>query len=106
MHGLGVPDRELLLRRHAVELQSVLADGLDVLGPEIDQRHVLARMGKIAADIATQRADTHHCNPLAHVPYSLWFKARRALPCARARCSDRRPPAGGAGPSSTARPPP
>ena len=46
MHGLGVLDRDLLLRRDAIELQPAAADGLDVLRPEVDQGDVLAAYGR------------------------------------------------------------
>ena len=60
-------DRELLLRREPVELEAALADGLDVLGPRIDQRDVVAEVGEGAADIAAERAGAYDCNSFWHI---------------------------------------
>src|SRR5262249_54748964 len=73
VHGLGILDRDLLLRRHAVEGKTLAPDGLAVLRPEADQGDVLAGMGEPAADISAQRSNSDDCNPLAHFPSSLMF---------------------------------
>ena len=98
MHGLGVLDRDLLLRRHAVELQPAAADGLDVFRPEVDQRHVLAGMGEPSTDISTQGARADDRNPLTHCfPLDLDFRTPHASRGAPARGRARHPRATSAG---------
>ena len=47
MHGLRLRDGEFLFGRDAVELEPARADRLDVLGPHVDQGHVVAVMGEM-----------------------------------------------------------
>ena len=68
VHGLRLRDRELLLGRDAVELEAARANRLDVLGPHVDQRHVLAVMREIAADVTAERAGADDCDAFTHNP--------------------------------------
>src|SRR5262249_17378254 len=63
-------DGEFLLGRHAVELQPARAYGLDILRPHVDQRHVLAVMRQVAADVPAQCACPDECYALAHLSSS------------------------------------
>jgi hypothetical protein len=46
--------------RHAGELDAVLAHVLDVLGPRVDERHVVPRARHVPAGVAADRARSHH----------------------------------------------
>ena len=57
-------DRELLVQGRDVE--PFAADCLDVGGPWVDERHVVARPGKVAADDSADGADAQYRNPVEH----------------------------------------
>ena len=65
MHRLR-PGADVLLRGHALDRQSILADRLDVLGPGVDQGHVEPVMREVAASIAADRTGADHRNALVH----------------------------------------
>src|SRR4051812_30961872 len=44
----------------------MLADGLDMLGPWIDQRHVIAGARQMTTEISADRAGAYDCNPFLH----------------------------------------
>ena len=46
--------------------QSVLPHVFDVLGPRIDERHVLPGLHHVTADIPAHRARTDNCYPSRH----------------------------------------
>jgi hypothetical protein len=50
----------------AFELEPVLLDRVDVLGPGIDERDILPRPSKVAADVAADGAGAHERQPLSH----------------------------------------
>ena len=51
---------------HPGELETVLAYCLDMLGPVIDQRHVVAMQRKMPAHIAADCASAEHYDTLTH----------------------------------------
>jgi hypothetical protein len=59
-------DDAALGRRHAVQLQPLGADGLDVLRPGVHQGDVLPELRQPAADIASQGACAHDRYPFCH----------------------------------------
>src|SRR6185503_11503723 len=59
-------NRMRLFVRHARQLKSARPDRLDVLGPGIDQRHVVAGAREVAAKISADRARADDCNTLSH----------------------------------------
>src|SRR5207245_7013686 len=91
--GLGLVDVERLDRDRVIatgpaEAQAVLPHRLDVLGPLIDERHVVPGLGQHAADDASDRsgpddADSHsHGSPPYYAP-SAGPQPRDRLRCAR-----------------------
>ncbi len=65
MQGLGLGEDELFFG-HPFERQPVLADGLDVLGPRVDQGHVEPVMRELAPGIAADCAGADHRDTLVH----------------------------------------
>ena len=51
---------------HAGELETVFADGLDIVVPEVDQRHVVTVQRQMPADITADGAAAHHHDTLSH----------------------------------------
>ena len=62
-------DRDAFLLGHAGEVQPPAADGLDMLGPWVDQRDVLPRTRQMPAEIAPHRPGTDDRDALAHCPF-------------------------------------
>src|SRR5205823_14840534 len=65
MHGSRMRNLPLFLA-HPGELKTVLANCLDMLGPEVDQRHVVAMQRKMSAHIAADCAGPEHYDTLTH----------------------------------------
>ncbi len=65
VHGFRMRNLPLLLR-HPGEFETVGANGLDILVPKIDQRHVVAMQGKMPAHVAADCAGAEHYDTLTH----------------------------------------
>ena len=48
------------------ELETVLANGLDIIVPEVDQRHVVAMQRQMPAHVTADGAATEHHDTLTH----------------------------------------
>src|SRR5262249_35505975 len=66
VHGAD-RDGVFFLRGNARELEAVLAHVLDVLGPGIDERDVVARARQVPPDVAAQCARSYEYDSLAHL---------------------------------------
>ena len=82
-------NRAGLLVRHAREMKSVLPDRLDVFGPGIDQRDIVAGARKMTAEISADRARTDDRNALSHQasPGTRVAQGCRAFPSASKTCA-------------------
>ena len=67
MERFRLIDREFFFVGNTIEFQPARADSLDILRPQINQRHILPAVCKIATDIAAQRAGAHKRNVFSHV---------------------------------------
>src|SRR3982074_2286739 len=65
MHGFRMGNLPLF-RGHPGELDAVPADGLDMLVPEVDQRHIVAMQRKMSAHIAADGTAAEHHDALTH----------------------------------------
>src|SRR5262245_16750127 len=65
MHRIRMRDLPLF-RGQSGEFKTVLANGFDVLGPKVDQRHVVAMQRKMSAHIAANCAAAEHYDALTH----------------------------------------
>ena len=63
--GLRMRNLPLFLG-HPGEFQTVLANGLDIVVPEVDQRHVVPVQRKMPAHIAADGASSEHHDALTH----------------------------------------
>src|SRR5712692_9519831 len=65
MHGFRMRNLPLLLG-HPGEFETVLADCLDMLVPEVNHRHVLVMQRKMSAHVAADCAAAEHNDTLTH----------------------------------------
>ena len=54
--------RDLVLTLRAPEMESGTLDAIDVLGPRVDERDVVAGAGEVPADITANRACADECD--------------------------------------------
>ena len=67
MHMQGFRMRNLpLFLGHPGEFETVFANGLNIIVPEVDQRHVVAVQRKMPAHIAADGAGAEHHDTLTH----------------------------------------
>ena len=64
MHVHGFHAHDVLALR-AAQMHAVALDGFDMLGPRIDQRHILARARQMRADVAADGARSYEHDVLA-----------------------------------------
>ena len=65
MQGFRMRNLALFLG-HPREFETVLANGLNIVVPEVDQRHVVAMQCKVSAHVATDGTAANHHDSLSH----------------------------------------
>ena len=67
VHMQGFRMRNLpLFLGHPGEFETVLANGLNIVVPEVDQRHVVAMQRKMTAHVTADGAAAEHHDTLTH----------------------------------------
>src|SRR2546422_855106 len=74
MHRRGARLERLVRSRHR---DAALADGLDLVGPRIDERHIVARTRQERSEVASDGSGADEGQLLAHVPPPVACMLRR-----------------------------